>query len=223
LNGCFHLPASAGRRKDAHVATEQPTDPAGESAQAADVAHSATTATTDYTAGLTPAGAARRHFARAGAAASGVLMTLHSQPGMACEICTTPSGSLSGGLQSFRGKPPVCAGRTPDYWRTHSWPVGTSKATPYTKLFACSGLAALTYGKSTQGAILEPKSWDLFGVGRHLVACHLNVKAGLSTFQTVTMLQTIWREYQAKGYYTPTAGVRWDGPRIVEYLRGTMY
>ncbi|TWI63002.1 hypothetical protein IP91_03842 [Pseudoduganella lurida] len=174
-------------------------------------------------AALSARGAARRRFARAGAAASGVLLTLHSQPGMACEICTTPSGSLSGGLQSFRGRPPVCAGRTPDYWRTHSWPTGTSKTALYTKLFACSGAYARTYGAVTQSAILEPKAWDTYGLGRHLVACHLNVRAGLSTFQTLAMLQAIWREYQARGYYTPTAGVRWDGARIVDYLRGTMY
>ena len=61
------------------------------------------------------------------------------------------------------------------------------------------------------------------GIGRHLMACYLNVQAGLSSFQTVPMLQRIWLEYQTKGYYMPTAGVRWDGAKIVEYLQGTMY
>jgi hypothetical protein len=186
-------------------------------------ASKAAAATGAGTVGLPPQGAARRRFARAGVAASGVLLTLHSQPGMACDICTTPSGFLSGGLQSFRGAKPVCAGRSPGYWKTHSWPTGTSKTALYTKLFACSSANARTYGKATQAGILDPKAWDTHGIGRHLVACYLNVKAGLSTFQNMAMLQRIWNEYQTKGYYTPTAGVRWDGAKIVEYLQGTMY
>lgn len=174
------------------------------------------------TANLPPNGAARRRFTRAGVAASGVLLTLHSQPGMAVEVCTTPSGSLSGGLQSFRGPPPVCAGRSPGYWKTHSWPVGCNKAQLYAKIFACNAVTARTYGSCTQGAILDPQKFDKNGIGRHLMACYLNVKAGLSTFQDVPMLQRIWNEYQSKGYYAPTAGVQWDGTKIVEYLRGTM-
>lgn len=180
-------------------------------------------AVTIGSADLTPEGAARRRFTRAGVTASGVLLTLHSQPGMAVEVCTTPSGYLSGGLQSFRGPKPVCAGRSPGYWKTHSWPPGTNKTLLFTKVFACNASTGRTYGMATQGAMLEPKPWDSYGIGRHLIACYLNVKAGLSTFQTVPMLQKIWSEYQSKGYYTPTAGVRWDGAKIVEYLQGTMY
>lgn len=171
---------------------------------------------------LSPEGTARRRFTRAGVAASGVLLTLHSQPGMAVEVCTTPSGYLSGGLQSFRGPPPTCAGRSPGYWKNHSWPRGCDKNLPFTRVFASNGTNGKTYGAISQGGILEPQKWDRHGIGRHLIACYLNVQAGLSSFQTVPMLQRIWLEYQTKGYYTPTAGVRWDGAKIVEYLQGTM-
>ncbi len=191
------------------MATEQQHDaPAADAANAAD---------------LSPVGAARRRFTRAGVAASGVLLTLHSQPGMAVEVCTTPSGSLSGGLQSFRGPPPTCAGRSPGYWKNHSWPRGCNKNEPFTRIFSCNSLNAKTYGTTSQSAILDPKQWDRNGIGRHLMACYLNVQAGLSTFQTTAMLQRIWLEYQAKGYYAPTAGVKWDGGKIVDYLQGTMY
>jgi hypothetical protein len=171
---------------------------------------------------LSPKGTARRRFTRAGVAASGVLLTLHSQPGMAVEVCTTPSGYLSGGLQSFRGPPPTCAGRSPGYWKTHSWPRGCDKNLPFARVFACNGLSGKTYGAVSQGGILVPQKWDQDGIGRHLIACYLNVQAGLSSFQTLPMLQRIWLEYQAKGYYTPTAGVRWNSAKIVEYLQGTM-
>lgn len=170
---------------------------------------------------LSPQGQSRRRFTRAGAVASGVLLTLHGQPGMAAEVCTTASGSLSGGLQSFRGPQPVCAGRSSGYWKNHSWPSGCDKTLPYSKVFACGASSFKTYGSVTLGAILSPKSFDKHGIGRHLVACWLNVKGGLSSFQTERQLQTIWNEFQTSGYYTPTAGVRWDGPRIAEYLQST--
>lgn len=93
----------------------------------------------------------------------------------------------------------------------------------YARVFSCNGMNGKTYGAVTQGAILDPQKWDKDGIGRHLMACYLNVQAGLSTFQTTSMLQRIWLEYQNQGYYTPTAGVRWDGAKIVEYLQGTMY
>ena len=88
-------------------------------------------------------------------------------------------------------------------------------------MFACTGNTYKTYGDVTLSAILVPKSFDKHGIGRHLVSCWLNVKDGLSTFQTERQLQAIWNEYTAKGYYTPTAGVRWDGARIAEYLQST--
>jgi len=170
---------------------------------------------------LSPQGQSRRRFTRAGTVASGVLLTLHGQPGMAAEVCTTASGSLSGGLQSFRGAKPTCAGRSPGYWKNSSWPGGCDKSTPFSRVFACDARNFKSYGGVTLSAILVPKSFDKFGIGRHLVACWLNVKGGLSTFQTERQLQAIWNEYQASGYYTPTAGVRWDGGRIAEYLQST--
>lgn len=170
---------------------------------------------------LSPQGQSRRRFTRAGAVASGVLLTLHGQPGMAAEVCTTASGSLSGGLQSFRGAKPTCAGRSPGYWKNSSWPGGCDKSMPFSRVFACDARNYKSYGSVTLSAILIPKSFDKHGIGRHLVACWLNVKGGLSTFQTERQLQAIWNEFQASGYYTPTAGVRWDGARIAEYLQST--
>jgi hypothetical protein len=169
---------------------------------------------------LSQQGQARRRFTRAGAAASGVLLTLHSQPGMAAEVCTTASGSLSGGLQSFRGAPPVCSGRSPGYWKNRSWP-GVDKNALFTTVFACNTRTYSTYGTVTLGGILVPKQWDKYGVGRHLVSCWMNVKTGLSTFQTEEQLKAIWNEYVATDHYTPTAGVSWDGARIARYLEST--
>ncbi|NVD96934.1 hypothetical protein [Massilia sp. BJB1822] len=173
---------------------------------------------------LPPHGAARRRLGKAGLAATGVLLTINSTPGMACEICTTPSGSLSGGLQSYRGPKPVCAGRVPSYWASHSWPSGTS-GKKFANIFSCNYANSKTYGTSTMMNMLKGQSYDYpqSYVGAYLTAAWLNVKAGLSTFLTEDMLKKIWSEFQSKGYYQPTAGVKWYSDKISEYLQGTMY
>ncbi|WP_295991423.1 hypothetical protein [Rugamonas sp.] len=173
--------------------------------------------------GLSLRGASRRRFTRAGVAASGVLLTLHSQPGMACDICNTPSGYLSGGLQSFRGAKPVCTGRSPSYWQGAAWPGGCNKTSMFSTVFTCTGSNKTTYGKCSLQSMLTLQSFDKYGVGNALVACWLNVHSSKSTFQTETMLKNIWNEYQSKGYYSPTAGVSWTGTQIVAYLKGTYY
>jgi hypothetical protein len=171
---------------------------------------------------LSAGGATRRRFAKAGFVASGVLMTVASQPGMACDICATPSGSLSGGLQSHRGKAPTCSGRMPSYWKaTSSWPKGCSKTTKFGSIFSCTGSYAM-FANVTLQNILVGQSFDTNGVAMYTAAAYLNVLAGLSSFQTTPMLQNMWKELHAKGYYTPTAGKKWYNYDVANYLSGTM-
>lgn len=66
---------------------------------------------------LSAKGAARRRFTRAGAAASGVLVTLHSQPGMAAVVCAGPSGFQSGLVSARPNDPGACAGKSPGAWK----------------------------------------------------------------------------------------------------------
>lgn len=66
---------------------------------------------------LSAKGTARRRFTRAGAAASGVLLTLHSQPGMAAVVCAGPSGFQSGLVSARPNDPGACAGRSPGFWK----------------------------------------------------------------------------------------------------------
>ena len=68
---------------------------------------------------LSARGAARRRFTRAGAAASGVLLTLHSQPGMAATICAGPSGFQSGLISARPNDPGTCAGVSPGAWKNN--------------------------------------------------------------------------------------------------------
>lgn len=179
-------------------------------------------------AGASPAlsdkGAARRRFAKSGAAVTGVLLTVTSRPGMACDICTTPSGYASANLKSTHAtKPVVCAGRSPGYWKNASaWPKGCKTTNTYGTVFSCNSVNT-SYRNCKMGTILSPQSFDRYNVGMHLTAAYLNVQAGITSYLTIGMLQAIWNEYQSKGYYTPTYGKKWYGADIVAYLQGTMY
>lgn len=165
-------------------------------------------------------GAARRRFARAGLGASAALVTISSKAGMAVDICTAPSGSLSGGLQSQKpGAVAACEGRSPGYWKNHDgWPC--DRAMKFGAVFSCS--SSSPYNECSLGDMLEPKRWDTNGLGRHMVATYLNIRSGKIGFLTVPGLQGIWNDLSRRGAHAPTAGVNWYADDVVDYLKGTM-
>ena len=166
----------------------------------------------------------RRQFAKGVIGTSGVLLTLASQPGMAANMCRSPSGSLSGGLQS-RGPVVACAGRSPDFYTGNAiWPSPCTPSTPFSSVFPCAGMTKETYGKSstTLGSILIHQSFDTANLGMHLVTTYLNILSGRIDFLTLSQVQAIWYDWQTYGYYSPTAGVQWSATDIVIYLSGTM-
>ena len=92
-------------------------------------------------------GAARRRFTRLGAGATGVILTLHSQPGMAADglRCVTPSGFMSMKTTSASHSPQgICAGnRSHGYWKTHEeeWAsqAGVDPTTKFGEVFVATG------------------------------------------------------------------------------------
>ena len=171
---------------------------------------------------MAPKGLSRRNFTRAGIGASGVLLTLASQPGMASSICRTPSGSLSGGLQSHA---PVvsCAGQTPTYYTSNpGWSGGATPSTVFKSVFSVPGTTGFGADTTTFGFLLNGnKDVDPSSLGMYMVTTYLNIVSGRIGFLTVDQLQAIWNEWQGGGYYTPTAGVQWNASQIVTYLSGT--
>jgi hypothetical protein len=177
------------------------------------------------TAHISAEGLARRRFGKAGIGASGVLLTLVSQPGMASGVCKAPSGSLSGGLISHKGPAVACTGKSPGYWKNHSsWPSSCSTSAKFNSVFYCAGLNQNSYGaaKTTLKLILSHQSFDSSNLGMHMCATYLNIQSGRIGFLTVAELQKIWYDWQRYGYYAPTAGVKWNAAQIVMYLTTTM-
>lgn len=85
---------------------------------------------------ISPHQLARRQFTRAGIGASGILLTLVSQPGMASEVCASPSSSMSGGLQSRHGQLPACTGMKAAYYQDSG---SASDSTPDTTPQSANG------------------------------------------------------------------------------------
>lgn len=182
---------------------------------------------------LSAQGAARRRFTRAGAAASGVLMTLHSQPGMAATlVCATPSGHASALVSARNPDATTCSGRSPGVWLQaleprgkhgnipgHAgWPI--EPATKFGSIFGTGkaiGQASFETVLGNNDPVFDPDN-----LGAHLAAAYLNVKSLRSTFQNENMLVNIWNNLRDYGVFHPTAGVDWYGRDVVEYLRSTM-
>ncbi|TFW19430.1 hypothetical protein E4L96_11775 [Massilia arenosa] len=182
--------------------------------------------------GLDRAGAARRRFAKAGLGASGVLMTLASQPGMATElVCRAPSGYLSGKLTSQKIDNLVCVGRSPGYWKncaSSSWPANCTKATRFKDIFYCGGgytkvpyASKFLLNTTTCGLLLDPQTWDVNKVANHIIAAYLNARTGKTSFLTADQVRAIWKEYWMTGVYKVNATVTWNGAQLVDYLTRT--
>jgi hypothetical protein len=180
-------------------------------------------------AGLGARGASRRRFARAGAGATGVLLTLASHPGMACSVNVGPSGyqsavtALKHGMKVSNAPTTPSSGRPPRYWASgYGWPCGTHLQ--FGQVFSCRDktgtIATSTLLQHCAGyTFSSPKA----RIAQLLVAAHLNVLTDKSPFLKLTNLQAIWNEYESTGQYVPMAGVTpWNAGDIVTYLSGTM-
>jgi hypothetical protein len=181
-------------------------------------------------AGLGARGASRRRFARAGAGATGVLLTLASHPGMACSVNVGPSGYQSAvtaakhGMKVSHAPNNHSAGLPPRYWAAgYGWPCGTH--IEFGRVFSCRDgkgtIATSTLQEHCAGraTFVSNKA----KIAQLLAAAYLNVLSERSPFLKVQNLQAIWNEYELTSHYKPMAGVTpWNAADIVTYLSGTM-
>lgn len=180
----------------------------------------------DIPTGVSPLGergSARRRLSKAAIGAAGVLWTLESKANMCAPtmICKAPSAHLSAGASTYAGKPVVCKGLSPGYWRklTRKWPC--RRDIGFGEVFPCFGADAKTYGAASMQSLLIDNSFDNYNLGRHLVATYLNVKAGYISFLTEEVLVKMWREVRATHRYSPTKGVYWTAEELKCYLERT--
>lgn len=185
----------------------------------------------------------RRNLAKAGLAATGVLLTLGSRPVLGQWACQTPSGFISGNA-SPHGTPPMCSGLTQGYWGTRpgNWPSPYAAGTfnknkqkqayenwsggtmfkDFTLGFNCTGFGASFEPYSMMQVILLNGTIDSYQLGAHCVAALLNARSGRTPVLSEEQVRNMFNEYAANGYFEPTAGIKWYPADIVAYLKTTM-
>jgi len=178
--------------------------------------------------GLSPEGAARRRFARAGVGGSGIIMTLASAPGMATTVCRPPSGFLSGTWASNHPQAQSCYGGKPADWTAYKdkWVAyaRTDSATLFSRVFACTGNTLGLKDYSLYQIVSgDTGSNDRNEVAKYIVTALLNARANATPVLTEAKVFAIWNEYTQKLSFTPNAGAKaWTGADIVTYLKSTM-
>lgn len=171
----------------------------------------------------------RRKLLKLGVGTAPVLMALASRSAFACHstkasaFCSV-NNSRPDVLQSSNG----CS---PSYWKTNTDPNWPSPCKSHTTKTGGKTVTATTF-KSVFGTrapsgtdsttlleVLESgsSSGDR-GVARACVAAYLNARSNRtpSTILSANDVVNIWSEYRSRGYYTPTAGVKWyaDSPKL---------
>jgi len=163
--------------------------------------------------------AGRRRLLRGGLSAAPVIMTFASGR-VSAGLCTT--GSAFGSLHPSGKQPSItCGGRSPAMWNSTPpghWPLGAN--TFFQSYFA----PAISGTNVPLKDVFDPaKGYD--PVAQHCLAALLNASTSYpltpATILGVGYAKDIWYSYKTKGYFEPTAGVRWYSAKIVEWIATT--
>jgi hypothetical protein len=181
--------------------------------------------------------AARRRLLKGGAAGAPLLWAVTTRHASAKSVeCRGPSAFVS--LRASGPDRPVqlCSGCRPEYWRHASnlqkWPapyIAVNKMGPRGQIlvaatrFHGTGCSGSYFGVKTMFEVLTMSHQSGYGaLGGHICAALLNAQAGLTPPLSVAQVKELWNDYVVRGYYEPSAGIRWSAQDIVTYLLSTM-
>jgi hypothetical protein len=98
----------------------------------------------------------------------------------------------------------------------------TIHGTMFKDIFRCSSFGKGLAGLSLSEVLLQGGTGDPYQLGAHSIAALLNARSGLTPVLTEAQVINIFNEYDSKGYFEPTAGIKWNPADIVNYLKTTM-
>lgn len=180
----------------------------------------------------------RRRVIKSGLAAAPVLMTLTSRPVLGCDVagrCTTPSAFGSVNTSRHGDETSACTGLSPGYWKEHTgqWPdgfhayggvlglLGNKKATLFHSAETGFNDHPLVHDKTVL-QVLDSGGGGVMALARHISAALFNAIGGRTPVLSPDAVRGIWNEFVSKGYFEPTAGIKWGASDIVKYLDSTM-
>jgi len=97
----------------------------------------------------------------------------------------------------------------------------STTATPY----HCSttGLGGRVFANKSMIEVIDlMQSSGLSSLGRYIVAALLNAHSGRTPMLSETNVRAMWNDLINRGYYEPTAGIRWGATEIVAYIKTTI-
>lgn len=162
---------------------------------------------------------ARRRLLRGGLSVAPVLMAsaprsvLAGGPGACVPASSFASINASRPDQQF-----TCTGRTPGYWKEPQWfsqwpaPSCVPTGNNATKFDAVFGEFGGYPGKTLLNVLELPgNSMGRDALARHIVAALLNAKSGKTPANVLSefTVKAVWSDFVRRGYYEPTAGIKW--------------
>jgi hypothetical protein len=182
-------------------------------------------------------GIARRRFTRAGAGATGVILTLYSQSGMAgtaAAQCNSPSGFTSVTTGASAKPQFSCeANRSHGYWKNHAnaWESSANIKTTalFGSIFTCGGSYA-NLSTVTLMQVINPnkdvKRIDRNNVAMQCVTALLNARmsqfVGNASVLTERQVIDMWNDFVTTGYRPGGSSTPpWTGAQIASYLEST--
>jgi hypothetical protein len=176
----------------------------------------------------------RRRMLRGALGGVPVALAITTRPARALSTlqCQTPSVAQSMNTSRVE-EVQLCYGRTPEYWKDPAhfdkWPhpfyaksdAGIGVAATQFHAMGCSGGQ---FGNATMLQVLESgsNSGGQAQLGAYVCAAVLNAAGGMTPVLDVPAVLNLWNECSNRGYYEATAGVRWTGGQVVQYLKTTM-
>lgn len=113
----------------------------------------------------------------------------------------------------------ACGGRSPEVWNgTGQWPINGNPlfSSYFTPAMGDSTLKCKTVIDASKGCD---------AVARHCLAAFLNAMASPpltpASILGVSLVKAVWSSYATKGYFEPSAGIRWNGGQIVDWIKTT--
>ena len=87
-----------------------------------------------------------------------------------------------------------------------------------------TGLNGTVFANATMKAVLNGTGGGggYATVGAHVAAALLNAAAGKTPYLSQATIRQMWNDLLSKGYFEPTAGVRWGATEVTAYLKTTM-
>jgi len=110
----------------------------------------------------------------------------------------------------------------PSAWNSCTKASDWEEGTRFCSVFDCYGNGSIYSQYSMMQVLWLNGNQDPYQLGAHFVSAILNTRMGVTPILSDTEIVNIFNEWNRKGFFEPTAGVKWYAPDIVAYFQSTL-